>query len=535
MTLPLSPPGPACPRLARLAAGFAALAGWRRFWTAVGLGLLSATAFAPLWILPALLPAFMGLAWMAEGAAGGRGAFWLGWAFGFGHFLGGFYWVGIAMTVDLAAFWWFLPISVGGLAAGMALYPALVLWLARKSGFRGGAWILLFAALWLLAEWFRAWVLTGFPWNQLGQVWAFAPEPLQLASLTGVWGLTLLTLLAATTPALLGRAATGRRAAWAGVATSWGLLLAALLFGLLRLGTAPAPGEAAVPGVALRLVQPSVEQTLKWKPELREQHLRLLAELTRRPGLERITHVVWPETAVPFNLAEMPDLRRSLGELLPAGALLVTGAPRLAQGEGAFNSLYVLDGAGTIAALYDKAHLVPFGEYVPFPALLGAFAVTGGGFTPGPGLVSLEIPGLGGASPLICYEIIFSGAVVAGDAPRPALLLNITNDAWFGRSSGPFQHFAQARLRAVEEGLPLVRAANNGISAVVDPHGRVLGRLGLDEIAFLDVVLPQPLAPAPFYAKVGPLVLVPLLLGPALLALLLDRRTRARQQRVATA
>jgi len=519
----------ACPRLGRLADRLGALAGWRRFWAALGLGLLSATAFAPLWILPALLPAFMGLAWMAAGAGSGRRAFWLGWAFGFGHFLGGFYWVGIAMTVDLAAFWWFLPISVGGLSAGMALYPALVLWLAQRSGFRGLAWLLVFAPLWLLSEWFRSFVLTGFPWNQLGQVWAFAPETLQLASVTGIWGLTLLTLLAATAPALLGLPGVGRRAAWSGLAATWSLLAAALLFGLLRLAAAPAVGEAVVPGVKLRLVQPSVEQTLKWKPELRQQHLQTLATLTRSPGLEQITHVIWPETAVPYNLWEEPALRQALGGILPPGATLITGAPRIERGAGAFNSLYALDGQGNILAVFDKAHLVPFGEYVPFPALLGAFAVTGGGFTPGPGLKTLELPGLPGASPLICYEVIFSGAVVAPDAPRPGLLLNITNDAWFGHSSGPFQHLAQARLRAVEEGLPLVRAANNGISAVVDPYGRVLGRLELDRITFFDVSLPQPLAQAPIYAKVGLLMLVPLLLGPVFLALLLDRRTRARQ------
>lgn len=514
-----------CPRLARLATRMAALAGWRRFWCAVGLGLLSSLAFAPLWVVPALLPAFMGLVWMASGATRGRSAFWLGWAFGFGHFLGGFYWVGIAMTVDFATYWWFLPISVGGLAAGMALYPALVTWLAYRTRFRGAAWLLVFAPLWLLAEWFRSFVLTGFPWNQLGQVWAFAPEPLQLASITGVWGLTLLTLLAAGAPALLGLPV-GRRVAWGTLAGTWGLLLAALAFGFLRLAAAPAPA-AEGSDVALRIVQPSVEQTLKWRRDLAQEHVERLMDLTRSPGLAKVSLVVWPETAVPYNLWEEEELRQALGALLPPGATLITGAPRIARGEGAFNALYALDDQGRILATFDKAHLVPFGEYVPFPSILGAFAVTGGGFTPGPGLQTLALPGLPAFSPLICYEVIFSGAVVADGPIRPALLLNITNDAWFGRSSGPFQHFAQARLRAVEEGLPLVRAANNGISAVVDPYGRTIGALGLDQVAFLDAVLPQPLARIPIYAKVGVLVLVPLLLVPALLALLLDRRTRA--------
>ncbi len=527
-------PDAACPRLAGLAVRLAALAGWRRFWCALVLGLLSSLAFAPLWILPALLPAFMGLTWMASGATSGRRAFWLGWSFGFGHFLGGFYWVGIAMTVDFATYWWFLPISVGGLAAGMALYPALVLWLAQRTRFRGAAWVLILAPLWLLAEWLRSFVLTGFPWNQLGQVWAFAPETLQLASITGIWGLTLLTLLAASAPALLGLVGVGRRAAWGTVAGSWGLLLAALVFGFVRLAAAPAVGEAVVPGVKLRLVQPSVEQTLKWRKDLAQEHLQRLMDLTRSPGLAQTTLVIWPETAVPYNLWEDEALRQALGAMLPPGGLLVTGAPRLERGVGAFNSLYVLNDQGRLLDTFDKAHLVPFGEYVPFPEILGAFAVTGGGFTPGTALRNIALPGLPMAAPLICYEVIFSGQVVASGTPRPGLLLNITNDAWFGQSSGPYQHFAQARLRAVEEGLPLVRAANNGISAVVDPYGRTIGTLGLNQIDFLDAVLPQALARVPIYAKVGALVLVPLLLVPALLALLLDRRTWARHEPAVT-
>lgn len=520
-------PAAACPRLAGLARRMAALRGWRRFWAALLCGLIGAGAFAPLWLLPLLLPAFMGLVWMAEGAERGRAAFWLGWSFGFGHFVGGFYWIGIAMTVDFATYWWFLPISVGGLAAGMALYPAIVLWLAWRSRFRGLAWLLLFAALWLLSEWFRAWVLTGFPWNQLGQVWGFAPEMLQLASLTGVWGLTLITLLAAAAPALLGLPGVGRRQAWGGVLGSWLLLAGTLAFGLVRLMGAPTPGEEAVEGVRLRLVQPSVEQSLKWRQDLANQHLLTLARLTGAPGIEGITHVVWPETAVPFNLEREAGLRGDLGSLLPPGALLITGAPRL-DAEGAYNALYVLDGQGEILSTYDKAHLVPFGEYTPFPELLAGLAITGGGFTPGPGLQTLAVPGLPGSSPLICYEVIFSGAVALPDAARPGLLLNITNDAWFGRSSGPYQHLAQARLRAVEEGLPLVRAANNGITTVIDPYGRLLGRLEQDRVDYLDSVLPQALAPAPVYAKVGTLVLWPLVVAPVFLALSVHFRTRAR-------
>lgn len=519
-------PAPAAPAaggaFARWAARLAALAGWRRLGVAALLGLVSSLAFAPLWALPLLLPAFTGLVWLLAGATRGRSAFAIGWAFGVGHFLGGLYWVGIAMTVDFARFWWFLPISVGGLALGLSLFLGLATWIAWASRTRGFARLLVLSGSWMLAEWLRSWVLTGFPWNQLGSVWAFAAWPIQFASLAGIYGLTLLTLLAAAAPALLGEPGLARRQRRGGLAAAWGAMAAALLFGLLRLQGAPATGAETVEGVGLRLVQPSVEQTLKWRADLRSQHVERLIALTGEPqGALPITHVVWPETAVPFNLWQDDPLRRLLGEeVVPPGGLLLTGAPRYQQGVGSWNSLYAIDEAGSIAAVYDKAHLVPFGEYVPFRRFLGSLniTVTQGSFDAGPGPTTLGLPGLPPASPLICYEIIFSGAVTAAGGERPAWILNITNDAWFGRSSGPFQHYAQARLRAVEEGLPLVRSANNGVSAVLDPYGRALGELPLDAVGVLDLPLPRALDRATFYSTLGTSFVVCLLLLPAIVA-----------------
>jgi apolipoprotein N-acyltransferase len=280
--------------------------------------------------------------------------------------------------------------------------------------------------------------------------------------------------------------------------------------------------------VTLRLVQPSVEQSTKWEASLRTRHVQQLIDLTQGPGYEGVTHIVWPETAVPYDLSQDLGLRSVLAQLVPRGGLLIAGAPRFAQGEGAWNSLYAIDSAGAVVAVYDKAHLVPFGEYVPFREILGALAipVTQGSFEAGPGLVSLALPGLPAAAPLICYEIIFSGEVIARSGERPGFLLNLTNDAWFGRSSGPFQHFAQARLRAVEEGLPLVRAANNGVSAIVDAYGRVLGELPLDAVGVLDGNLPNSLETNTVYAVMGDLILVPLSVVPAILGVLLVRRNR---------
>jgi apolipoprotein N-acyltransferase len=516
------------PALGRLAQRLARLTGWRRLALAGGCGLLAAAALAPLWLLPLLIPAFVGLCWLLDGAQRGRTAFAVGWAFGAGYFFGGLYWVGIAMTVDFARFWWFMPISVGGLAFGLALFIGAATWLAWRCAPPGAARLLFLGAAWLLMEWLRSWVLTGFSWNQLGTVWAFAALPMQAASLVGVWGLSLATLLAAGAPALLGAAGIGRREALLTLGVSWLLLVLMLLYGGLRLAAAPPPGEATVPGATLRIVQPAVDQAEKGKRAMMRKHLQHLIDLSSTPGLAERALVVWPETALFADLANDAALREALGKWLPDGTTLVTGAYRTDGPERTFNTLYALDGKGALLGSYDKTHLVPFGEYVPFRETLGALAipVTQGSFEQGTGLAILSLPGLPDASPLICYEIIFSGQVVAETPPRPGFLLNLTNDAWFGRSSGPFQHFAQARLRAVEEGLPLVRAANNGVSAIVDAYGRVLGELPLDAVGVLDGNLPKGLETSTVYAVLGDLILVPLSVVPAILGVLLVRRNR---------
>ena len=515
-----------CPVLGRLAARFGAMQGWRRLLVAGGLGLLSSTAFAPLWLLPLLVPAFTGLLWLLDGAGRGRSAFAIGWAFGAGHFFGGLYWVGIAMTVDFARFWWFMPVSVGGLSFGLALFIGTATWGAWRTGARGAARLLFLGVGWLLMEWMRSWILSGFPWNQLGAVWAFDAWSMQSASLVGIWGLTLVTLLAAAAPALLGERAIRHREAVSAVLGIWILLALMLGYGVLRLSVAAPIGESAVSGVTVRLVQPSVEQSQKGQRAWARQHLEQLVDLSASPGLEQTTLLVWPETAVFADLSNDATLRQQLGAWLPDGVTLVTGAYRT-DGERTFNSLYALDGKGTVINVYDKAHLVPFGEYVPLRETLGSLAipVTQGSFESGPGVTTWTLPGMPDASPLICYEVIFSGAVVA-PGPRPGFLLNVTNDGWFGDSSGPYQHFAQARLRAVEEGLPVIRAANNGISAIVDAYGRVVAKLPLDAVGVLDGNLPASLITSPFYAVMGDLILVPLSIVPAIVGYLLVRRNR---------
>jgi apolipoprotein N-acyltransferase len=240
--------------------------------------------------------------------------------------------------------------------------------------------------------------------------------------------------------------------------------------------------------------------------------------------------VIWAETAVPFLLDGEPELRAQLAGIVPRDGLLITGAPRLG-GPGdpprLWNSLHGLDETGAIVGTYDKHHLVPFGEYTPLRSVLGwlglgKLAVGAQGFSAGPGVVTLDLPGLPPFSPLICYEVIFPGRVVAEGA-RPQWLLNLTNDAWFGNSSGPYQHFAAARIRAVEEGLPLVRVANNGITAVVDPYGRLLGRRHLNQVGILDSALPRPAQGVTLYARVGDRMGLFLIVTLAFSALILRR------------
>jgi apolipoprotein N-acyltransferase len=500
-----------------LATGLGGLRGWRRHGAAALCGALASAALPPLHLIPLLIPAFTGLLWLLDGAARRREAALIGWSFGFGHMLSGLYWIGIAFLVDADRFAVAMPFAVLGMSAGLALFPALAVAAAAWPGWRGPARVALLAAAWLAAEMLRAWVLTGFPWNLIGTVWSFAPTMLQLTALTGVWGLSAVTVFAAAAPAVLIGPGVGPGSGRGRIAfASLALLLPALVWGggSLRLAMAPALGAETVDGVMLRLVQPNIDQASKWRPELRRGHIenqmRLSSGPPADPTARSVSHVIWAETAVPFFLDGEPELRRQLAGIVPRDGLLITGAPRLdrsGEPRRLWNSLHGLDETGALVGTYDKHHLVPFGEYTPLRAVLGwlglgKLVVGGQGFSAGPGLVTLDLPGLPPFSPLICYEAIFSGRVVAEGA-RPRWLLNLTNDAWFGTSSGPYQHFASARIRAVEEGLPMVRVANTGISAVVDPYGRLLGQLRLNQAGVLDSPLPQPARSVTLYARYG--------------------------------
>ncbi len=487
--------------------------GWRRRWIAFAAGAFSALAMAPFNLWPVLAITLPVLVWLLDGAGAGRAglrtAFFTGWWFGFGYFLAGLYWIGMAFLVDADQFAWLLPFAVIGLPMFLAIFPALGTLLARLMWSSGPGRIFALALGLTISDWLRGHVLTGFPWNSfgyaLGDVLVFA----QGAAYVGLWGLTLMALAIFASPATL--IDKSKRFVLPALAA---VTLAALGgFGFYRISTTEI---GSVANTRLRIMQPNLSQDERFRTSAKNEIMDRYAAISDRAaspeiqGVKDVTHLFWPESAFPFFLEREADVLARISKLISPGAILVTGAARYDEPKAGgkephfYNSIRVIAPDGAIVATYDKVHLVPFGEYLPFQHFLESLGLEQltrqrGGFSAGPKLRTLNIPGLPPAAPLICYEAIFSGAVMP-EGPRPAWMLNVSNDAWFGMTPGPYQHFAQARLRAVEEGLPIVRATNNGISAVIDPVGRIWKSIQLGEEGVLDSKLPMPME-ATFYAR----------------------------------
>ncbi len=486
----------------RLARAIGNLAGWRRVGVAFCAGALAAAALPPVHVLPALLISFPVLLWLIDGAATRRRVFADGWWFGFGHFIAGLYWIGFSLLVDAAQFAWLLPFAVLCIPAVVAVYTGIVAVLCR---FAAPGWprLVALAAAWTAVEWLRGQLFTGFPWNAIGIAWTVTDATMQFAAIGGMFSLSLIAVFVGATPAMLA-CGTDRRV-WLWPAAGLAIVAALWTGGQWRLSGAT---HGTVPNVTLRIVQPNIAQRTKWLPELRDRHLATYLRLSKAAGPRPVTHLVWPESAVPFVVAVDEARRRVMASAVPAGGLLLTGAIRTSlPGERPFrvwNSVHAIDGSARIVAVYDKFHLVPFGEYIPLRQWIDIPKITAGrtDFSAGPGPRTLDLPGLPSVGPLICYEIIFPGRITDG-SHRPAWLLNVTNDAWFGTSSGPYQHFAMARLRAVEQGIPVVRAANTGISAIVDPYGRVVAHLGLNRQGVVDGPLPVKLEDRTPYSYYG--------------------------------
>lgn len=425
-------------------------------------------------------------------ASSGSG-FGFGWWAGLGYFATALHWIVEPFLVDVARHGWMAPFALVFLAGGLALFWGGAFWATRRLA--SAMPLLALPVAWTLAELARSSVLTGFPWALVGYIWADTPVA-QLAAFFGPHMIGWLTLGAAAITARL----------WVSNRIWSGLPLACLA-AVWVLGAGRIPPQPVMTDTVVRLVQPNAAQHLKWRPEMAQTFFDRQIGFTSRPG--KVDLVVWPEAAVPYLYGERTDLNELIASSAPGDAQIFMGIRKLigtGETREIRNTAMALDAKGAIAGSYDKHHLVPFGEYLPFPSLfetfgLQALAAQAGRYTKGAGPRIMALPGIPDFQPLICYEAIFPSEILTRDQ-RPAWLLQITNDAWFGNFSGPYQHLDQARMRAIEQGLPLARSANTGVSAMIDPFGRVLDELPLNTEGYLDAALPDALSPT-LYSRTG--------------------------------
>ncbi|WP_281955062.1 apolipoprotein N-acyltransferase [Pseudophaeobacter arcticus] len=519
---------------------------WVAGFSAFGLGALLSVSLAPLHILLSLPLALGGLGVLALWARSPLQASAIGWLAGAGYFGFGLSWIVEPFQVDAARYAWMAPFALVFLAAGLALFWAVGFGLAVRWSPMGGERhtqegrrLVLLLALWSLMEIGRAYLFTGFPWAGFGQFWIDTPAA-QLLPWIGGQGLAVLTLAVTLPLALLRRRP---------------LLAVSPLLGVALAGYAlPQPPEPEMTSHLVRLVQPNAPQAEKWLPGRRWDFVRRAIEMSAaglgqdqasldgasldrasldrasldqiRPDPVRPDLIVWPETSVPQLLNNADDTLSAISERV-AGVPVLLGIQRRAEGR-YYNSAVRVSSEGRADQIYDKAHLVPFGEYVPFGDLMARFGIhgfaaqNGSGYSAGPGPTLMDL-GIGQALPLICYEAVFARDVNATPA-RPDMLIQITNDAWFGTRSGPYQHLVQARMRAAEQGLPMLRAANTGITAMIDPFGRLRETIALGKTGVVDAVLPQPLA-ATVYSRTGDLPVVFLCIAMGLAAVKKRRRS----------
>ncbi len=509
------------PSYLKAAAFVAEARGWRLWLALFVLGASTVFAFAPFGVLPVYYVAFPLLVLsfgVGDNRLSWRAAFARGWWFAFGQHVAGLYWISNALLVFSADFLWMVPFAAVGLPAALAIFYGLAgIAVARLRAGLGRA--IGIAVIWSLTEWIKGHVFTGFPWNLSGYAWAEIVGLDQSAALIGVYGMGVLALLSACLCALplmnrlQDQPAFDRKSV---VACVLGVALPIVLtgWGAIRLVQAPELAgdfssettavEDQTESVGLRMVQGGIPQREKWGRAYQRRNFSLYLELSTRTRPDWVDHVIWPETTATFFMEQADAARAAIAAMLPADGLLLTGTLlRSPEGEGIHNGMAAVDQNGIVRGTYAKSHLVPFGEYVPLSEYLPLRAVGGvSGYVSGPGPRTVTLPGMPPVSPLICYEVVFPGAVTEAGGARPEWLLNLTNDAWYGYSIGPFQHLAQTRLRGIEEGLPILRAASTGVSAAFDAYGREIGRIGLGQAGVLDIRLPKP-AEATFYGRFG--------------------------------
>ena len=477
--------------------------GFGRIALTIGAGAIGALAFPPFGFFAALFVSFTLLVWLIDGATGnpdggvwsrGWKTFTIGWLFGLGYFVAGLWWMGNALLLEAEEFAWALPFAILGLPACLAIFYGLAVMLANLLWSDGWGRIAALAAAFGLLEWLRSFILTGFPWNSVGFGLMPVPVMMQTSNLIGIFGMSMLAVFVFASPALLGT----KKGMVPGLCIAMAMLVGHLVYGAYRLNQPLAVDSDAL---TVRIVQPGIDQSRKMlnadRAEIFKEHLRLSA-LPPTSGQKVPDIIVWPETSVPFILTQNPDALQEIAKTLSDGQILLTGAVRMEDaGAGQetryYNSVYAIDSQGQIIGATDKVHLVPFGEYVPFENILRRFGIENlinlpGGFSPAATREPITLPSGKKLYSFICYEIIFPGEVPKDIATSTAIL-NVTNDGWFGNTPGPYQHLQQARIRAVETGLPVIRAANTGVSAIIDPLGRIVAGLDYGQKGIIDSTL----------------------------------------------
>lgn len=459
-------------------------------------GVLTGFSFAPFYLFPLLAISYPLLLLVLFKSHRLSEAFSFGWWFGFGQFFIGLIWLASAFEVDDRYPGWTGYLAVAGLSVMLALFAGLVtgvLWQLHKGKDPEKYTLLItvsFVVFWNLAEWVRGNIFTGFPWNLTGYTWGFSDVMLQTTAIWGIYGLGIPTLFLALIPYLLIQMPDKRNIIIGG----GGLIIGAMIiYGMMQLSE---PTEFR-DDMKLKIIQANISQKDKWDPVKKTDNFIKHLEMSRSRPEEGITHVIWPETAVIYFLDKEPSRRFLIADMLGGNAVLMTGFPRIRRVPDfkAWNSFAIVDSDANVSNIYDKYHLVPFGEYIPdifrsSLSLLGlGTMVDGFSYSGGDKIKTLHREGMPPVGVLICYEIIFPAQVVDQN-DRPDWLLNITNDAWYGTFNGPYQHLLQTRVRAIEEGLPIVRSAGTGVSAVIDAYGRVKKSLSLNKQGVITSYLP---------------------------------------------
>ena len=489
--------------------------GWQRLIIAFSMGVIATLSLPPVYFIAAIYLSFPVLCWLLINVTTKKQAFLIGWIFAFGYFSASLYWISFALLVYSQKLWWLVPFAALGLPAVLSIYGGLatIITIHMKTGF-GRA--LALALFWWLGEWLRGHMFTGFPWNLIGQSWSWSDASIQIASIIGIYGVTLLALLSASMlaalPYLKGKMRIGL------IIFIIFLPLSSHIYGMMRLANLPVVEKYLEQdvnigtGIGIRLVQGNIPQNEKWQRNLQKRNFERYLSLSQENRPEWINIVVWPETAASFFLEDAPLALEYIKNMLGKDMMLITGAPRkeiLNDDYNIYNGVVIIDDKGKIRDNYNKSHLVPFGEYMPYGDILPFDKITHGkkDYTQGIGARTLNIgSSIPLFSPLVCYEVIFSGAVV-NQLQKPDWLLNLTSDAWYGETAGPYQHMDITKLRAIEEGMPLIRVASTGISVAFDAYGREISSLKLNKMGIIDLHLPKRLFKSTYYSIHGKLLI----------------------------